>query len=103
MGLAAPTTQTLWMSSLYQLWRFENVVPPGQQASGYDWLYVPPYSPALQPAERLWRLSDEALVNRHFVTLAELAQAQEARCRVLHTDPERIKASTSFWWWPQAL
>lgn len=33
--------QTLWMSSLYQLWRFENVLAPGQQADGYDRLYVP--------------------------------------------------------------
>ncbi len=41
MGLAAPDNQTLWMSSLYQLWRFENVVPPGQHANGYDRLYVP--------------------------------------------------------------
>lgn len=33
--------QTMWMSSLYQLWRFENVLDPGQTASGYDRLYVP--------------------------------------------------------------
>jgi len=34
--------QTLWMSSLYQLWRFENVLPPGQLTrDGYDRLYVP--------------------------------------------------------------
>jgi len=33
--------QTLWMSSLYQLWRFENVLEPSQSASGYDRLYVP--------------------------------------------------------------
>jgi uncharacterized protein (TIGR03032 family) len=33
--------QTLWMSSLYQLWRFENVLEPGQVAGGYDRLYVP--------------------------------------------------------------
>jgi transposase len=76
--------------------------PRIQMPAGIERLYVPPYSPELQPAERLWRLSDEALVNRHFVTLAELEQAQEARCRVLQHDPERIKASTSFWWWPQA-
>jgi hypothetical protein len=43
------------------------------------------------------------LVNRHFATLAALEQAQEARCRVLHNDPELIKAATTFWWWPQAL
>jgi hypothetical protein len=33
--------QTLWMSSLYQLWRFEIVVEPGQIANGYDRLYAP--------------------------------------------------------------
>jgi uncharacterized protein (TIGR03032 family) len=33
--------QTLWMSSLYQLWRFENVLERGQTAGGYDRLYVP--------------------------------------------------------------
>lgn len=33
--------QTLWMSSLFQLWRFENVLEHGQLASGYDRLYVP--------------------------------------------------------------
>jgi len=34
-------TQTLWLSSLYQLWRFENALLPGQLAHGYDRLYVP--------------------------------------------------------------
>ena len=33
--------QTLWMTSLYQLWRLENVVDPGQSHDGYDRLYVP--------------------------------------------------------------
>ncbi len=33
--------QTLWMSSLYQLWRFENVIDPGTIVAGYDRLYVP--------------------------------------------------------------
>lgn len=33
--------QTIWMSSLYQMWRFENVLEPGQSASGFDRLYVP--------------------------------------------------------------
>ncbi|MBI5757154.1 MAG: TIGR03032 family protein [Planctomycetales bacterium] len=33
--------QTLWMSSLYQLWRFENVLEAGQFANGYDRLFVP--------------------------------------------------------------
>ena len=33
--------QTIWMSSLYQMWRFENVLEPGQSAGGFDRLYVP--------------------------------------------------------------
>lgn len=33
--------QTLWMSSLYQLWRFENVLPAGQTQGAYDRLYAP--------------------------------------------------------------
>ncbi|TWT84611.1 hypothetical protein CA13_60910 [Planctomycetes bacterium CA13] len=36
--------QTLWMSSLYQMYRFENVLQPGQLASGSDRLYVPQVS-----------------------------------------------------------
>jgi uncharacterized protein (TIGR03032 family) len=33
--------QTLYMSSLYQLWRFENTLEAGQAHDGYDRLYVP--------------------------------------------------------------
>lgn len=33
--------QTLWMTSLYQLWRFENALEPGQAANGFDRVYVP--------------------------------------------------------------
>ena len=40
MGLHA-TPQTLYMSSLYQLWRFENSLAPGQTHNGYDRVYVP--------------------------------------------------------------
>ena len=40
MGLHA-TAQTLYLSSLYQLWRFDNVLPAGQDYQGYDRLYVP--------------------------------------------------------------
>lgn len=43
MGLTADEAgRTLWMSSLYQLWRFENALLPGQVPStGHDRLYVP--------------------------------------------------------------
>lgn len=33
---------TLWVSALYQMWRFENFLDPGQQTQdGYDAVYVP--------------------------------------------------------------
>ena len=40
MGLCA-AGDTLWLSSAYQLWRFENVLAPGQWERGFDRLYVP--------------------------------------------------------------
>jgi uncharacterized protein (TIGR03032 family) len=40
MGLWADG-QTLWMSSRYQLWRFENALRPGEVYQGCDRLYVP--------------------------------------------------------------
>jgi uncharacterized protein (TIGR03032 family) len=40
MGLWADG-QTLWLSTLYQLWRFENVLRPGETHQGHDRLYVP--------------------------------------------------------------
>ena len=40
MALCA-VDDTLYMSSLYQLWRFENVLKPGQDYEGYDRLYMP--------------------------------------------------------------
>jgi uncharacterized protein (TIGR03032 family) len=40
MGMAGDG-QTLWMSSLYQLWRFENALGGGEQHEGYDRMYVP--------------------------------------------------------------
>ncbi|MSP83690.1 MAG: TIGR03032 family protein [Alphaproteobacteria bacterium] len=40
MGLGVDATG-FWMSSLYQLWRFENALEPGQRHNGYDRLYVP--------------------------------------------------------------
>ncbi|MEO5353973.1 MAG: TIGR03032 family protein [Magnetococcus sp. XQGC-1] len=40
MGLCT-TPNGLYMSSLYQVWRFENLFEPGQQQDGFDRLYLP--------------------------------------------------------------
>ncbi|MBT9311098.1 TIGR03032 family protein [Leptothoe kymatousa] len=43
MGLCV-NGNSLWVSTLYQLWRFENTLQPGQKYQGYDALYVPQMS-----------------------------------------------------------
>lgn len=40
MGLHA-SPDTLYLGTLYQLWRFENSLAPGEQYNGYDRVYVP--------------------------------------------------------------
>lgn len=62
---------------------------------------LPAYSPELQPAERLWSLTNEALVNQHFADLTELSAVQAERCRMLLLQPEQIRSRTNFHWWPQ--
>jgi transposase len=64
--------------------------------------FLPPYSPELQPAERLWPLANEAVANRHFADVAELDAALAERCLALRDQPEVIRASTRFHWWPEA-
>lgn len=68
---------------------------------GIELVFLPPYSPELQPAERLWTLTNEALANRLFATLEELEQAQAERCRVLQAHPEIIRPRVNYHWWPQ--
>jgi hypothetical protein len=50
--------------------------------------FLPPDSPELQPAERLWSLSDEPLVNRKFESLAELEETLARRWVTLSAMPE---------------
>ena len=40
MGLYASPSE-LYVSTLYQLWRFKNVLEPGQTFNGYDAVYIP--------------------------------------------------------------
>jgi uncharacterized protein (TIGR03032 family) len=40
MGIAAHG-DTLWVSTLWQLWRFENALAPGERKDGFDRWYVP--------------------------------------------------------------
>lgn len=63
---------------------------------------LPPYSPELQPAERLWPLTNEAAATQSFATLKDLNQAAGERCRTLATMPDLIKSHTRYSWWPKS-
>jgi hypothetical protein len=75
--------------------RAEHVVVP----EGIHLEFLPPYSPELQPAEHLWQLSDEPLVNRTFEDLDSLEEALATRCLTLSAMPEVIRQHTLFHWW----
>ena len=68
---------------------------------GIGLVFLPPYSPELQPAEHLWPLVDEPVVNRHFATLADLEAVIAERCRRLSA--ETIRPHTDFHWWPKPV
>ena len=69
---------------------------------GIRLIYLPPYTPELQPAEHLWPLLDEPIANRHFETLADLDAVLAERCRTLEHDRALIAANTTFHWWPKS-
>lgn len=73
----------------------ELVLPPG-----IDLVFLPSYSPELQPAERLWPLLDEPIANRAFPDLGTLEDVLVDRCRTLEANPQRLRAHTQFHWWP---
>jgi transposase len=66
-------------------------------------LFLPPSSPELQPAEHLWPLTNDVLVNRHFATIDDLEDAQLAHCAALQRPPDRIRSTTQFHWWPKQI
>jgi transposase len=68
---------------------------------GISLVFLPPYTPELQPAERLWPLIDEALANTHFAALEALEATVAARCRQL--DATAIRPHTDFHWWPRPV
>ena len=64
--------------------------------------FLPPASPELQPAERLWPLTNEAVANRLFEEIEGLEAALVERCVVVCGQPEIIQSHTHYHWWPEA-
>jgi hypothetical protein len=68
---------------------------------GIDLVSLPPASPELQPAERLWPLVDEPVANRTFADLDALEEVLVTRCQVLAGQRRRITGHTRYHWWPK--
>jgi transposase len=64
--------------------------------------FLPKGSPELQPAERLWPLTNEAIANRLFEEIEEIEEALVKRCVELLDQAESITELTNYHWWPQA-
>lgn len=76
--------------------RSDDLVVP----AGIDLVSLPPYSPELQPAERLWPLINAAVANRGFATLDDLETVLVTRCQTLRADRSTLRDLTCYHWWP---
>ena len=64
--------------------------------------FLPSGSPELQPAERLWVLTNEGVANGIFEEIEEIEEALMERCVELLDQSESIRDLTNYHWWPQA-
>lgn len=76
-------------------WHLGQDLPPGLEL-----LFLPAYSPELQPAEHLWALCDAVLVNRWFQDLDALQAVLGPHLARLTDELQRIRSLTLFSWWP---
>jgi transposase len=61
---------------------------------------APAYSPELQPAERLWPLTNEVVANQSPQSIEELEELLMFRCRKLLEQQDLVKGLTCYHWWP---
>ena len=64
-------------------------------------VYLPRYSPQLQPAECLWPVLDKPIANTYFQTIDELDAVLAERCRTLDASPNLFAGRANFHWWPK--
>ncbi len=70
---------------------------------GTELEFLPARSPELQPAERLWYLANEGVVNRLFEDLEEPEESVVERRIALSEQEELIRSCTNYYhWWPDA-
>lgn len=66
-------------------------------------VFLPAYSPELQPAERLWPLIDVAVANTAPLDEQALWRRLDKQCVYLGSRPELVQAHTCFHWWPATI
>ncbi|MBD2499480.1 helix-turn-helix domain-containing protein [Anabaena azotica FACHB-119] len=64
-------------------------------------IYLPAYSPELQPAERLWPLANEIVANHSPSSLDELEALLVLGCQELMKQHNLISGLTCYHWWPR--
>jgi len=69
-----------------------------EEIEGLKIEFLPPYSPELQPAERLWSLVDEPLVNQNFETIEKIEEILVKRCNTLNNMQREIECLTNYHW-----
>lgn len=69
---------------------------------GIHLVRLPPYSPELQPSERLWPPLREEIANKDIADMDELEDVLVRRCKQLSADHETIHRLTLFHWWAHA-
>ena len=69
-----------------------------QVPAGIELFYLPPYSPELQPAERLWPLLREVIANRVLKTLSSLEKVLVNRCQWFSKNWDIVQPHVGFQW-----
>jgi len=64
--------------------------------------FLPPYSPELQPAEKLWPLLRASLANRLIESLDAVEALLIDRCQRLDAEKPLMRGCTLFPWWQAA-
>ena len=65
---------------------------------GIEIEFLPPYSPELQPAERLWQLVDQPLINQYFETINDIEDILVERCCVVSQMKDEVCQLTNYHW-----
>jgi len=97
--IASSLRSSQWQGEHGSLSSGFGIIPP----PGVRLCFLPAYTPELQPAERLWPLTNKAIAKRGFATLDELDAALVERCRRLDEQSDLIKALTQYAWWPEVI